>query len=199
MRAASDTELVLAAGTGNKQAFGALADRHTNRARQVAIRLVGNAEVAGELVQEALLQAYLGLSTLREPAYFGAWQIGIIQNLCRTYLRAQQRLPLTPDWPAEADLLTDDALDPVAQLEAQERRDLVLKAIAALSPKNQTTTWLYYIESMSIDEVAQTLHVSPNAVKGRSFQARKQLHTMPPRSIRNICYWAFCGKGVAWR
>ena len=125
MRAASDTELVLAAGTGNKQAFGALADRHTNRARQVAIRLVGNAEVAGELVQEALLQAYLGLSTLREPAYFGAWQIGIIQNLCRTYLRAQQRLPLTPDWPAEADLLTDDALDPVAQLEAQERRDLV--------------------------------------------------------------------------
>ncbi len=178
MRAASDADLVLAAGNGNKEAFGALADRHTNRARRVAMRMVGNDDVACELVQEAVLQAYLGLSTLREPAYFGAWLIGIVQNLCRTHLRAQQRLSLTPDWPAEADLLADASLDPLTQLEEQERRDLVLQAIAALSPKNQVATWLYYIEAMSIDEVAQTLEVSPNAVKGRLFQARKQLHTM---------------------
>lgn len=172
----SDQDLVLAVLAGDTRAFGELADRHSKRARRVALRLVGNADTANELVQEALLQAYLGLATLREPAYFAAWLIGIVQNLCRTHLRTQQRLPLTPDWPAAADALTDDALDPVAQLEAQERRDLVLQAIAALSPKNQTATWLYYIEAMSIDEVAQTLEISPNAVKGRLFQARKQLH-----------------------
>ncbi len=174
----SDAGLVLAAAAGDKVAFGELADRHVERARRVAVRMVDNYDIACELVQEALLQAYLGLVTLREPAYFAAWLIGIVQNLCRTHLRAQQRLPLTLDWPDEADLLADASLDPVAQLEAQERRALVQAAIAALSPKNQTATWLYYIEAMSIEEVAQTLNVSPNAVKGRLFQARKQLHTM---------------------
>ena len=173
--AASDAELVLAAGNGNKQAFGALADRHTNRARRVAMRLVGNYDVACELVQEALLQAYLGLSTLRDQAHFGAWLTGIVQNVCRSHLRAQRR-HLAADWPDDAELLADATMDPVALLEEQERRALIVQAVAALSPKNQVATWLYYIEAMSVDEVAQTLKVSPNAVKGRLFQARKQLH-----------------------
>lgn len=91
MSKTSDRELVLAVNAGNKQTFGALADRHTNRARRVAMQMVGNYDVACELVQEALLQAYLSLSTLREAAHFGAWLIGIVQNVCRTHLTAQQR------------------------------------------------------------------------------------------------------------
>lgn len=177
MEQARDQALVLAARTGNKEAFSELADRHTERARRVAMRIVGNYDIACELVQEALLQAYLGLATLREPAYFAAWLLGIVQNVCRSHLRTQQRLDMAEEWPAEAALFADETLDPMVQLEAQERRDLVLQAIVALSPKNQVATWLYYIESMSIEEVAQTLNVSANAVKGRLFQARKQLHS----------------------
>ncbi|HRW09036.1 MAG TPA: DUF151 domain-containing protein [Caldilineaceae bacterium] len=176
MEDSDDRELVLAAGAGDKGAFGELADRHSERARRVAMRMVGSDDIARELVQEALLQAYLGLATLREPAYFGAWLIGIVQNVCRAYLRAQRRLDLTTEWPDDSALFADESLDPVTQLEAQERRELVQRAIAALSPKNQVATWLYYIESMSVDEVAQTLNVSANAIKGRLFQARKQLH-----------------------
>jgi len=168
-------DLVLCANKGDKQAFGELADRHSERARRVAMRMVGNYDTACEIVQEALLQAYLGLSTLREPAHFAAWLIGIVQNICRNHLRAQQRLHITPHWPDEAELLADETVDPVALLERQERRALVLDAIGALSPKNQVATWLYYIEAMSIEEVAQTLDVSTTAVKGRLFQARKQL------------------------
>lgn len=175
---ATDRQLVLAAVAGDRAAFGTLAGRHNERARRVALRMVGNYDIACELVQEALLQAYLGLATLREPAHFAAWLVGIVENVCRTYRRAQGRLHLVDGWPDEAELFADNTVDPVQELERQERQALVQQAIAGLSSKNQMATWLYYMEAMSIDEVAQTLNVSPNAVKGRLYQARKQLYAV---------------------
>lgn len=173
--AASDTELVFAAGTGNKQAFGALVDRHTHQARLVAIRMIGNTDIAGELVQEALLQAYLGLSTLREPASFAAWFLGIVRNVCRTYLREQRSTRTVALQDLIEELEVAQEIDPAVLLEQRERDQLVQGAIAALSPKNQAATWLFYMESLSVEEIAQLLDASPNAVKGRLFQARKQL------------------------
>ncbi|MCB0129085.1 MAG: bifunctional nuclease family protein, partial [Caldilineaceae bacterium] len=190
MEHVADSELVLATVGGDKQAFGTLADRHSERAWRAATRMVGNDDIARELVQEALLQAYLGIAALREPAYFGAWLTGIVHNVCRTYLRAQQRFGNTVDLSDETMPFADEALDPFTQLEAQERRELVQRAITALSPKNQMATWLFYMEEMSIGEVAQMLAVSSNAIKGRLHQARKQLYTelaptlAPPRLRR---------------
>ncbi|MEZ4733648.1 MAG: DUF151 domain-containing protein [Caldilineaceae bacterium] len=174
----SDQELVAATLGGDKRAFGTLADRYSLRAYRVALRMVGDADLAREMVQETLLQAYLALATLREPALFGAWLLRIVQNVCHLHLRSQARFRHTVDWPAAADWLVDDgAVDPFTQLERQEEANLIQRAIGALSPKNQAATWLYYMEAMSVEEIAQTLNASPNAVKGRLFQARKQLRT----------------------
>lgn len=178
MQKTSDHDLVLATLGGDKRAFGQLADRHSQRAYRVALRIVGDADLAREMVQEALLQAYLGLSTLRTPAQFAAWLSGIVQNICRTYLRAQRRLRLGDASLDEADwTVVDPMTDPAVQLERQEETHLIQQAIAALSPKNQAATQLYYIEAMRVEEVAQALNVSANAIKGRLFQARKQLQS----------------------
>ena len=178
MQQTNDHDLVLAVLGGDKHAFGQLADRYSQRAYRVALRMVGDADLAQEMVQEALLQAYLGLSSLREPAYFAAWLMGIAQNVCRTHLRARRRLRLGDASLDEADWTAVDATaDPAAQLERQEETHLIQQAIAALSPKNQAATRLYYIEAMSVEEVAQALKASPNAIKGRLFQARKQLQS----------------------
>lgn len=178
MQQPSDQELVSATLGGDKHAFGRLADRYSPRAYRVALRMVGDADLAQEMVQESLLQAYLGLATLRTPAHFAAWLSGIAQNVCRTHLRAQRRLRFGDGHVEEADwAATDATADPVAQLERQEETHLIQQAIAALSPKNQAATWLYYIEAMSVEEVAQALNVSANAIKGRLFQARKQLQS----------------------
>lgn len=45
---------------------------------------------AEDLVQEALLHAYLGLSQLRDPARFGAWLCGIAVNLAKMRLRSRR-------------------------------------------------------------------------------------------------------------
>ena len=171
MQHPSDQDLVAATLGGDKHAFGQLADRYSQRAYRVALRMVGDADLAQEMVQETLLQAYLGLAMLRTPAHFAAWLSGIAQNVCRTHLRSHRHLRSGDGRVDEADWVAADATaDPVAQLEQQEETHLIQQAIAALSPKNQAATWLYYMEAMSVEEVAQALNVSANA------NCRQRLH-----------------------
>jgi Sigma-70 region 2 len=87
---ASDRALVGASLAGERDAFDALIDRHAPRARALAGRML-SAEDAEDVVQEALLRAFLGLSDLRDPARFGAWLCGIALNLARMRVRDEHR------------------------------------------------------------------------------------------------------------
>ena len=70
MTAKNDIDLVLQAQQGDKEAFGLLIMRHEGQVKGLALSMVGNIYLAQELSQEALLHAYLSLSTLREPSKF---------------------------------------------------------------------------------------------------------------------------------
>ena len=52
--------------------------------------MLGHEEIAQDLTQEALLQAYLSLANLRDPSRFSSWLYGITLNVCRSYLRNQK-------------------------------------------------------------------------------------------------------------
>src|SRR5690348_4990771 len=102
MADAADELLVAAALRGDRGAFARLVDRHRPRAQALARRLLGDAAEAEDVVQEAVLRAYLALRDLREPARFGAWLCGIALNLGRTRLRAAPRLEPLDDSVAAA-------------------------------------------------------------------------------------------------
>ena len=85
-----DTELVALARSGDKSAFGQLIERYQPMARRIAIGMVGNENIARELVQEALLQAYLSLNRLRDDERFKSWLYGIVLNVCRSHIRNQK-------------------------------------------------------------------------------------------------------------
>src|SRR5687767_1360989 len=91
-----DGELVAATLGGERSAFQALLDRHVDRVRLLAGRMLGP-EDAEDVVQEALLQAFLGLERLRDPERFGSWLYGITLNLARMRLRRRDPLPLAVD------------------------------------------------------------------------------------------------------
>lgn len=181
MEQLTDGELVVVARSGDNAAFGHLVDRHLPMARRVAMRMVGNQEIAWELAQEALLQAYLSLPKLREPASFTSWLYGIVRNVCRSHLRSRKLTTYSweainggSQYPAEWLLGTND---PATAWEEAERDHQVQAALATLSAKNQSVAWLFYFQQWSIEEIATYLGVSVNAVKGRLHQARKQLRS----------------------
>lgn len=71
MQEASDEMLVTRALQDDKQAFELLIERYQTMALFLALRSVGDREIARELAQEALLQAYLSLRRLQDRSNLG--------------------------------------------------------------------------------------------------------------------------------
>ena len=176
----TDGELVRRAQQGERPAFDELIVRHQPIALSLATRIVGDREWGLELTQEAILQAYLSLESLRKPNSFRAWLCGIVVNLCKNDLRR----PRVDTMPLE--LLSGgrsfdslpfaaSAPQPHAVAQAKETHRLILAAVAQLSPANREAILLYYFEQLSVREVASLLQISVPAVKGRLHKSRRQL------------------------
>ncbi len=182
MEDTGDSALVALARSGNKRAFSQLVERYQWLVKRIAVGMVSNAEIAHELAQEAILQAYLSLDQLRDDARFKSWLYGITLNVCRNYMREQKTDFISLEslsggaWHNVPGLLDNiDVVDPQAIAEERELHALVLQAIQHLSPKDRAATLLFYYEQLTLEEIATILNISVVAVKGRLYRARKQL------------------------
>ncbi len=157
-----DDELVTAALAGDPSAFAALVERNRGRVEAVVERMVG--EEAEDLVQEALLRAYLGLSRLRDPARFGAWLCGIAVNLAKMRLRRRA---------LERRFVPEPTLD--GGFEERELLGLVRDAVDILPPGQRDVVLMHYVDGLSCEEIAGLLGSSTGAVRVRLHRARRQL------------------------
>ncbi len=180
-----DIELIRAAQQGDKAAFNMLVERYTDWMHRASLRMINQPDIAKELAQEAILQAYLSLGSLRDPTRFQGWLHGILRNICHSYLRGNQSvfdsMLALVEGVADHNAGTSGEgvggtdVDPYRLVEGWEDRHVIEKALESLSPKNQIATRLFYYEQLSLQEIAQHLGVSVNVVKARLFQARKHL------------------------
>ncbi len=180
-----DATLVLRARRGDRDAFRILVDRYEPMALRIAGRMIANPEVARELAQEALLNAYLSLDRLRDATRFESWLYGIVLNVCRGHRRARREdhaslEALTGGVRLEAAPLGSGSFEPEPHevVEARELHRTVLRAVDTLSPKTRAATLLFYYDQLSVREVAATLGISVPAVKGRLHKARNRLRDL---------------------
>ena len=176
----NDTELIFLALQGNTTAFGQLVLRYQPMAQHIASRMIGNEDLAQELVQDAMLQAYLSLPKLREPKCFKSWLYGIVLNICRNDLRRRKVFlfsleTIREDLGTEPLSIEISSPDPQQVAEQKELYAALLKAIDTLSHRNRLATKLFYQEQFSLQEVADRLNISVGAVKGRLHKSRHQL------------------------
>jgi len=75
---------------GEQQAFGELIDRHKEVVFSLACGMLGNAEEAEDITQEAFIKAYRSLAGFRREASFRNWVCRIATRLCLDYLRAHR-------------------------------------------------------------------------------------------------------------
>jgi RNA polymerase sigma factor (sigma-70 family) len=176
----SDSELVLLARQGNKEAFGLLIKRYQTMARRVAGRMIADEDTAQELVQESLLQAYLSLDRLQSPQHFRSWLCGIVLNLCRNHLRENKIVYFSLEAMAgglkwDAIPFADESGNPERIAEERELQKTMMDAINSLAVADRQITLQFYFEQLSVREIAMIQGISPGVVKVRLHRARKRL------------------------
>jgi RNA polymerase sigma factor (sigma-70 family) len=164
-----DEYLVAAARLGDRRAFTMLAGRWQGKLVAHAWRLTGDAEAARDAVQAAWVDIVRGIRRLHDERAFPVWAYRIVSRRCAGLIKAAVRGRELGQ--ALAELAEEDPAEPADTLD----RARVRAAIATLPPGQKSAIALFYLEEMSVAEVAVALNIPAGTVKTRLMHARNKL------------------------
>jgi RNA polymerase sigma-70 factor (ECF subfamily) len=173
-------DLVVRAARRDAEAFAALIRRYERVALSVAFSVLGNADAAGDTVQDAFLRAWQRLGDLKEPGSFATWLCGIVRNLAIDTCRRNRRTKTSLDasGPDALSIVDDDEIGPLDELDRRERNERVAAALQSLDDITRPAVILRYYDGLSSKEIGEALDMSPAAVDMRLSRARQQLKKM---------------------
>ncbi len=180
-----DVRLMLEVRDDSAAAFEELMLRYQNRLITVLEHLVGHREWAEDLAQDVFLRVYRARKRYLPGAKFSTWLFTIANNVASNALRDQSRRREINLAPTEGQstgaigleqlALAASGLMPTRQIDKAEMRDVIRQAVSTLSDRQRMAVLLCKFESMSYEEIGQTMEMSPKAVKSLLARARGNL------------------------
>jgi RNA polymerase sigma-70 factor (ECF subfamily) len=178
----AEQEFVRRIQAGDVTAFDALFQQHCGKVFHQAIRLVGNAAEAEEVVQEVFLTVYEKIHTFRGEAAFTTWLFRLTANAALSRLRRRKRRKevameeYLPQFRPDGHHLMRPVVDWSANLEARlanaQLQQLLRQAIELLQPLDKAVLILSDFEDLSNKEIGEALGLTVLAVKARLHRAR---------------------------
>lgn len=178
---------------GDAEAFGVLVERYQKKMFNIAFRMTGDYEAAGEVVQEAFFSAFKAIKRFRGESTFATWMTSIVLNHAKNSLKKTRTIshyePVSLDEASEAH---DGAprFDPPAsgmsameQLEKKDVQEAVQEAINSLDTEFREVLIMKDIQEVSYEEIAAILKIPDGTVKSRLFRAREALRERLKRKL----------------
>lgn len=169
----SVADLVLAAQTGDREAFGQLVGRFEQRVFALALRRLGNHLEAQELCQEVFVQALRKITQVRQPECFAGWLKSITTRMAIN--RLSRRAPLIPTEPEMLESTCLDGQTPLVHALAAERAGQVRAGLARLRPLDRQTLEAFYVDGQSLAQMSTAFESPVGTIKRRLHVARKRL------------------------
>jgi RNA polymerase sigma-70 factor (ECF subfamily) len=169
------------AARGDEEAFGRIVVRFERPVYALVHRLLGDAEAARDVTQEVFLKVWKNLSRYDPERPFAPWFLKLAANLALNAREAARlRRALSLDAPvAGTDARPELALaaaPPAAERAAEsELRAAVRRGIAELDGKYALPVALFYLEGLTVKEIADRLAIPEGTVKIRLHRARDAL------------------------
>ena len=164
---------------GDKEAFATLVNRYQKRVHAIAWRKINDYHIAEDIAQEAFIQVYEKLSTLRNPKQFDGWLYVIVDRLCIDWIKKNklntQSLQNTPKETLEEAFYMDYEFKHREMETVEHYSEIVKKLLNKLPEGERTVFTLYHLGDMTAKEVAKTLGISVNTVKSKLRRARNRL------------------------
>jgi RNA polymerase sigma-70 factor, ECF subfamily len=177
-RAESDAEdraLLARHVSGDREAFGALFQRHRDRLWSVALRTTGDPEEAADALQDAMVNAFRAADRFRGEAAVGTWLHRIVVNACIDRMRRAASRP-TVRYPAEQSPGWERAVrDPADMAANRDLRIVLEQALSALPADQRAAVVAVDVSGLSVEEAATALGVPVGTVKSRCSRGRARL------------------------
>jgi RNA polymerase sigma factor CnrH len=159
----------------DRAAFDHLIVEHQDAIHRLVFRLLGWRDGAEDVVQEVFLAAWAAWPRYPGPDAAVLWLRRIAINKCRSRMRRDAVRARWMRW-MRMGVTKEKSQDAAEhQLIAEERDNRVRRAIQSLDMSYREVTVLYYLEQMSVDDIAESTRQRRNTVEVRLHRARKKL------------------------
>lgn len=174
MQNASDQELILQLQAGRLDALGTLYDRHRYMVYRTALAISGEPEAAADLLQDVFLRLYRFAERIDDTRPLEPWLYRVTTNLAYTWVKRRHRW-LSPlediaEWLAGSKKQT-----PQYASEMYEESQQIQQAVSNLPIQQRIVIVLYYVNDLSLQEIAEILEIPEGTVKSRLHYGRQAL------------------------
>lgn len=173
-----DRELIESAQSGNKEAFGVLAQKYTRNIYNLAYRMTSNREDAMDVTQEVLFRAYRALASFQPDRPFLPWVYRITWNICADRGRKIGRTPPedsideTEDGAAR---LPSKTPSPDVTYENMELHRILSEAVNQLADGYKELIVMFHMDGLSIKEISDVTGMKETVIKNRLYRGRQML------------------------
>ncbi|MBO9597457.1 MAG: sigma-70 family RNA polymerase sigma factor [Cohnella sp.] len=186
---------------GDTEAFGELIEKHRKRAREWAERITGDPHLADDIVQDALIRAFLHIGSLQDTSRFLPWLHKIVRNQANMRLRrggpykrekpfaafgsASEANAGSVDWDDLDSMLSHltksagnaamNDQDPSDHLLRKELYETIHSVLHCLTRKERHIFEAYFFKQLSPDEIADMYRMTTGSIYTYIHRSRHKL------------------------
>lgn len=166
-----DSRLMTAVAAGDEPALRRLMERHLARVLALAQRVLGDADEADDVAQEAFTRVWRNAHSFDgRRARFSTWLYRIAFNLCLDRRRGQGR-----QWQPLDEELPDGGPGPGEIEERRQSRALLAGALVRLPVRHRAALALHYLQELSAREAGAVMGLGEKAFESLVLRARRAL------------------------
>lgn len=182
----NERELLALVADGDQQAFAKIFDHYRPNIYTTVLRLIGDEQVAEEILLDVFLKVWLKQKELAFVNNFGGWLYTISENATLNAIRkikiGKEKITLRNELPDSSYAHAEE------RLLNKEYEAVLHKAILRLPPKQQQAYILIRQEGKTREEAALILGVSPETVKSNLDQANKSVRAYCIASLEGFAF-----------
>lgn len=173
-----ESELIRRVQAGELQAFQQIAGEHSESLFHCALTLCRDRQLAEDIAQETLLEAWKSIGRFDGRCQFSTWLYGILRH---RFLKARQRAARRVVMESSPDVQPSSALtavNPTRDSERAEDAERVQKAVAALPDEHRQVIELRFFADAKLDDIAAALDIPLGTVKSRLHNGLEKLRQL---------------------
>jgi RNA polymerase sigma-70 factor, ECF subfamily len=171
-----DIILIEECRSGNLNNFRKVVEASTPLAFSVAFRMLGDEDLAKDVVQEAMITIWQKIGSIKSPEVYKTWLYRIVINKCYDEMRRKKKNPEysqdEASWAKLGERIEDNAQE---GLKNDEIAVIITGLTESLSPKQKAAFILSDIDEMTSDEVVKITGMNKLTLKANLYYARRSI------------------------